>query len=290
MQYANYKELLNICCQTDYSIGEIALKKESQDKEKSEQELLEQMADVYQVMEKSALNGLNQTTLSPSGLSGGDAAKINNTPTSNTLLSPMLKDALAMGLAVNETSAAQGKIVACPTAGSCGILPGAIIAYVKHHEPNKEKILLALFAAGAIGQIIESNACIAGAKGGCQAECGTAAAMAAGALVELAEGSPEQVVQAATLAIKNLLGLACDPVAGLVEVPCVKRNGILSAYAFIAAEMALSGVKSAIPPDEVVDAMYRIGQMLPSALKETAEGGLAVTPTGLKWKKIISES
>ncbi len=290
MQYANYKELLNICCQTDYSIGEIALKKESQDKEKSEQELLEQMADVYQVMEKSALNGLNQTTLSPSGLSGGDAAKINNTPTSNTLLSPMLKDALAMGLAVNETSAAQGKIVACPTAGSCGILPGAIIAYVKHHEPNKEKILLALFAAGAIGQIIESNACIAGAKGGCQAECGTAAAMAAGALVELAEGSPEQVVQAATLAIKNLLGLACDPVAGLVEVPCVKRNGILSAYAFIAAEMALSGVKSAIPPDEVVDAMYRICQMLPSALKETAEGGLAVTPTGLKWKKIISES
>jgi L-serine dehydratase len=290
MQYANYKELLEICQQAGCSVGEAALKKESLDKEKSEQDLLLQMADVYQVMEEAALSGLNQTIPSPSGLSGGDAVKINTAPLNNSLLSPMLKDALAMGLAVNETSAAQGKIVACPTAGSCGILPGAIIAYVTHHEIEKEKILYALFASGAIGQIIEANACVSGAKGGCQAECGTAAAMAAGALVELSGGTPEQVVQAATLAIKNLLGLACDPVAGLVEVPCVKRNGILSAYSFIAAEMALAGVKSAIPPDEVVEAMYRIGQMLPSALRETAEGGLAVTPTGLKWKKIITES
>ena len=290
MQYKNYKELLEICQNTGCSIGAIALKKESQDKEIPESDLQKQMADVYLVMKESALSGLKQTTRSPSGLSGGDAAKVSNAATDKSFLSPMLKDALAMGLAVNETSAAQGKIVACPTAGSCGILPAAILSYEKHHSISQEAVINALFTAGAIGQIIEANACIAGAKGGCQAECGTAAAMAAGALIELSGGTPEQVVQAATLAIKNLLGLACDPVAGLVEVPCVKRNGILSAYSFIAAEMAQTGIKSAIPPDEVVDAMFRIGQMLPSALRETAEGGLAVTPTGLKWKKIITES
>lgn len=293
MHYSNYQQLLDICAQTGLSISEVALRQEIDRSEKTEEELLAQMLQAYNVMKESALVGVSQACSSPSGLTGGDAAKLNKAKP--YLLGAMQKDAVTFGLAVNEMSAAQGKIVACPTAGSCGILPGALMAYLKHNEVTQDRVLNALFTAGAIGQIIEDNACVSGAEGGCQAECGSAAAMAAGILTDLVGGTPEQIVQAATLAIKNLLGLACDPVAGLVEVPCVKRNGIMSAYSFIAAEMALAGVKSAIPPDEVVEAMSKIGAMMPSALKETAEGGLAATPTGLKWKnrivaKVISES
>ena len=288
MNYSNYAELLQICQQKELQINEVALAVESEKNEKTIEELLQQMGEVFLVMEEAARIGLNQVEKSPSGLSGGDAYKMNKT--SPVLLSPMVKDAIAIGLAVNEISAAQGRIVACPTAGSCGILPGAIIAFAKNTPIEKEAIYRSLFTAGAIGQVIEHNACVSGAEGGCQAECGAAAAMAAGAITELAGGSPEEVVQAATLAIKNLLGLACDPVAGLVEVPCVKRNGVLAAYSFIAAEMALAGIKSEIPPDEVIEAMYRIGRMMPAAIRETAEGGLATTATGLKWKKKIGEA
>lgn len=288
MNYSNYEELLQICQQKELQINEVALAVESKKNEKTIEELLLQMGEVFLVMEEAAQMGLAKIEKSPSGLSGGNACKMKKA--SPTLLSPMVKDAVAIGLAVNEISAAQGRIVACPTAGSCGILPGAIIAFAKNNPTEKEKLYRALFTAGAIGQIIEQNACVSGAEGGCQAECGAAAAMAAGALTELAGGSPEEVVQGATLAIKNLLGLACDPVAGLVEVPCVKRNGVLAAYSFIAAEMALAGIKSEIPPDEVIEAMYRIGRMMPAAIRETAEGGLATTGTGMKWKKRIEEA
>lgn len=287
MRFHHFSDVLKIHEETGLPISEIALLREMEKSERSREEVMEQMMRAYEVMEESADLGLTHRGKSPSGLSGGDAIKIVESP--RRVIDSMTADAVAIALGVNEVSASQGKIVACPTAGSCGILPGAVIAFSRHRKISKEQTCMALFTAGAIGQIIEENACVSGAEGGCQAECGSAAAMAAGAVAEMAGGSPKEVIQAATLAIKNLLGLACDPVAGLVEVPCVKRNGILAGYSFIAAEMALCGIESAIPADEVVEAMYKIGRMMPSAIRETAEGGLAVTPTGLAWKEKITQ-
>lgn len=283
MKFNNYAELLALTNEKKLSIYEVAIQAEMEKSEKTKEELFAQMAEVFQVMKEAAEEGTKSSLKSFSGLSGGNAVKMKNA--SLKVIDSLTADAVAIGLGINEISASQGKIVACPTAGSCGILPGALIAFSSHRDISQEKVLQALFTAGAIGQIIEANACVSGAEGGCQAECGAAAAMAAGAVIEMAGGSPEEVIQGATLAIKNLLGLACDPVAGLVEVPCVKRNGILAGYSLIAAEMALQGIKSEIPPDEVVDAMYQIGRALPASLRETAEGGLAVTPTGLMWKE-----
>ena len=235
------------------------------------------------IMEEAADLGLNSLEKSPSGLTGGDAVKMSQA--SHRVLDPLVSDSVAIALAVNEESAAMGRIVAAPTAGSCGIVPGALLSFAKHREIPRDKVIMGLFTTAVVGQIIEHNACVSGAEGGCQAECGSAAAMAAAAVVEMAGGTPQEAIEAATLAIKNLLGLACDPVAGLVEVPCVKRNGILAGFALIAAEMGLAGIRSAIPPDEVIQAMYQIGRSLPVSLRETAEGGLAVTPTGKEWMK-----
>ena len=195
--------------------------------------------------------------------------------------------AAASAIGVSEVNAVMGRIVACPTAGSCGIVPAAVYAGAKKNGNTEDEIVEALFTAAGIGMVIEANASIAGAYGGCQAECGTAAGMAAAALVQLAGGNPEQVGHGMALAIKNLLGLACDPVAGLVEVPCVKRNGFIAVHAMLAADMSLAGVESVIPPDDVIDAMNRIGRSMPRAIKETAEGGLATTKTGLALAKKI---
>ena len=180
-----------------------------------------------------------------------------------------------------------GKIVAAPTAGSCGILPGTILSLLEERELPEDIAVMALFTAGAFGMVIATNASIAGAQGGCQAECGSASAMAAAALVEMAGGTPEMCGHACAIAIKNQLGLVCDPIAGLVEVPCVKRNAGGVACAFTAAELALAGIKSVIPVDEVIDAMREVGDAMPCALKETALGGLAATPTGIRLKHEI---
>ena len=173
-----------------------------------------------------------------------------------------------------------GRIVAAPTAGSCGILPGALLTFQKEKGASEQDCVMSLFTASAVGMVIAKNACLAGAQGGCQAECGSASAMAAAALVELAGGSPKMIAHGVAIALKNILGLVCDPVAGLVEIPCIKRNAAGVANALCAAEMALAGVHSAIPADEVILAMKRIGDAMSPALKETAEGGLAATPTG----------
>lgn len=288
MKFHHCSDLLALTKETGYSIGEIALRREMNKSEKSREEVLQRMQEALEVMKASASEGLINSKESPSGLSGGDAVKMR--ATTLRVINPLMADAIAIGLGVNETSAAQGKIVACPTAGSCGILPGAVLGYSRHYQIEDSKICMALLAAGAIGQIIEENACISGAEGGCQAECGSAAAMAAAAVVDLAGGTAEEMLQGAALALKNLLGLACDPVAGLVEVPCVKRNGVLAAFSLVAAEMALAGIQSKIPVDEVIEAMHQIGRMMPSAIRETAEGGLAMTPTGLLWKEKLFES
>ena len=188
---------------------------------------------------------------------------------------------------MSENNAAMGKIVAAPTAGSCGILPGAVVSMLDEGRCSREAAVMALFTAGAFGMVIAQNASIAGAEGGCQAECGSAAAMAAAALVELMGGTPQQCAHACAMAIKNQLGLVCDPVAGLVEIPCIKRNVSGVAIAFSSAEMALAGIESKIPADECIGAMREVGCSIPSALRETAKGGLAATPTGERLREQV---
>ena len=183
---------------------------------------------------------------------------------------------------VSELNASMGRIVAAPTAGSCGILPAAVLTMEEEKHLSEKQCVMSLFTASAIGMVIANNASLAGARGGCQAECGSASAMAAAAIVELAGGTPEMVGSAVAIALKNILGLVCDPVAGLVEIPCIKRNASGVTGAFTAAELALAGIKSAIPADEVIWSMKKIGDVMPAALKETADGGLAATPTGRK--------
>lgn len=185
---------------------------------------------------------------------------------------------IAMKVAVGNAS--MRRIVACPTAGSCGIVPGVLSAYSRTHQVSEEELLKSLLVAGAVGSVIAERATLAGAEGGCQAECGAAAAMACSALVYLKGGDPDAVFHGAALVLQSIMGMVCDPVAGLVEVPCVIRNGSMVGIAALCADMALAGIRSTIPPDEVVDAMDAVGRSLPAALRETSEGGLAATPTG----------
>lgn len=191
-------------------------------------------------------------------------------------------DAVSKAVATNEVNAAMGTICATPTAGAAGIVPGTLFAVKNKLNPTREQMIRYLFTSGAFGFVVANNASISGAAGGCQAEVGSASGMAAAAIVEMAGGSPAQCAEAFAITLKNMLGLVCDPVAGLVEVPCVKRNAMGASNSLVAADMALAGVTSRIPCDEVIDAMYKIGQAMPTTLKETGQGGLAATPTG-KW-------
>ena len=215
------------------------------------------------------------------GLIGGEAKRLAaHAESAGCAVDTLLGKAIRYSMAVLEVNASMGTIVAAPTAGSCGILPAAVLTMLHDRGAARHNCVMSLFTASAVGMVIANNACLAGAQGGCQAECGSASAMAAAALVELAGGSPQMASHAVAIALKNVLGLVCDPVAGLVEIPCVKRNASGIANAFTAAELALAGVVSAIPADEVIAAMKRIGDAMPAALRETSEGGLAATPTG----------
>lgn len=249
--------------------------------EQTEETLFERMNNNLKVMRGSVEAGLSGTRRSVSGLVGGDAAKVEeHRKKGNSLVGMEISGAIAKALAVAEINACMGKIVAAPTAGSCGVLPAVLLTVEEVCQSSDRDIILALFTAAGLGMVLTERASVSGAEGGCQAEIGSAAAMAAAAAVELAGGSPRQTADAAAIAMKSMLGLVCDPVGGLVEVPCVKRNATGATIALAAAEMALSGVRSAIPIDEVIDTMGRVGKQMPCALKETAQGGLAVTPTG----------
>ena len=210
----------------------------------------------------------------------------------NSFVNPSTLNAAANALAVSEVNAAMGRIVATPTAGSAGILPAVLVHALDSGRFTREQIVQSIFTASALGLVIANKASISGAAGGCQAEIGSATAMAAGTLVELAGGTPKQVGNAVGIALKNSLGLVCDPVAGLVEIPCILRNGLHAITAQAAADMALAGVASVIPPDEVIKVMHEVGQQMPESLRETGIGGLAGTPTGRKdkransWKRI----
>lgn len=279
-------ELIALAEKRDCLISQIVMEWESENSLTTQEAQREAMARNWRVMVDSLNRGRQNQEKSLSGLTGGDAVKLfaysQHGYTGEAVLS-----AAASAIGVSEVNAAMGRIVACPTAGSCGIVPAAVYAGARKNGNTEAEVIEALFTAAGIGMVVEANASIAGAYGGCQAECGTAAGMAAAALVQMAGGTPKQVGHGVALAIKNLLGLACDPVAGLVEVPCVKRNGFIAVHAMLAADMALAGVKSVIPPDDVIDAMNRIGRSMPRAIKETAEGGLATTKTGLALAKKI---
>lgn len=286
ISFNSIAELVELAQKANCPISQIVIQWEMENNFVAEEKQRAMMLKNWQVMEESLKRGLTNYEKSVSGLTGGDAVKLyayrQHGYTGEAVLS-----AAASAVGVSEVNAVMGRIVACPTAGSCGIVPAAIYAAAEKNGNNIDEIVDALFTASGIGMVVEVNASIAGAYGGCQAECGTAAGMAAGALVQLAGGTPEIVGNAVALAIKNLLGLACDPVAGLVEVPCVKRNGFIAVHAMVAADMAMAGVQSVIPVDDVIDAMNRIGRSMPSSIKETAEGGLATTKTGLRLTKEI---
>ena len=221
---------------------------------------------------------------SHSGLVGGDGGKMAvYGQGEQTLCGPLLTDVIAGALRMGECNACMKRIVAAPTAGACGVLPAVLLPCRKHFGIPDEALVEALYVASGFGMIIAARASISGAEGGCQAEIGSAAAMAAPALVHLQGGTPEQMADACAMAVKNLLGLVCDPVGGLVEVPCVKRNVIGAMDAFSAAQMALAGIQSRIPPDQVLDAMAEVGRSLPHTLRETGKGGLAATPRGMKF-------
>ena len=285
--FKNIEQLLKAANDSNLSIGKLTLKLEAENTGKTEEECYARMEKQLVVMEEAINEGLNTNKKSPSGLTGGDAVKLHTYASGRTIGGANTVNAIAAAIAVSEVNANMGRIVAAPTAGSCGIMPGAMISIMKDFGIDREKTVYALFTASAIGLVISTNATVAGAEGGCQAECGAASAMCAAALVEMFDGTPNQAAQAAALALKNLLGLACDPVAGLVEVPCVKRNGFCAVHSIAAADMALAGIESLIPPDEVIEAMYRIGKEMPVSLKETALGGLATSCTGKACAKRI---
>lgn len=269
------------------SVAELMIATEIEMTGRSRDEITYIMSRNLEVMKSSVSEGLTPTK-SISGLTGGDAVKMDNYISKGKSLSDTtILTAVRNAMAVNELNAKMGLVCATPTAGSAGCLPAVLSVAIDKLNLNDKGQLNFLFTAGAFGLVIGNNASISGAEGGCQAEVGSASAMAAAALVMAAGGTAFQASQAVAFVIKNMLGLICDPVAGLVEVPCVKRNALGSSFALIAADMALAGIRSQIPVDEVIDAMYQVGSALPTAFRETAEGGLAATPTGRHYAEEI---
>ncbi len=280
MSYQSISELVEKAKREGKKIGKVAREFEMEETGLSEEELNKKMWERYMIMSAAIEKGLSQKIESVSGLTGGEAKRFREN-NRKKLAGENIGNAMAYAMAVSNVNAGMGKIVAAPTAGAGGIVPGVIKAISESFGNTREEILDALFTAGAIGKVIAIRATLSGAEGGCQAECGAGSAMAAGAATELAGGSPEDVANAVAVVLKSVMGLVCDPVAGLVEVPCIKRNGMYAAIAISASDMALSGIRSVIPPDEVIDAMKEVGEALPETLKETALGGIAQTPTAL---------
>ncbi|WP_097005609.1 L-serine ammonia-lyase, iron-sulfur-dependent, subunit alpha [Lacrimispora amygdalina] len=283
LNYHSVEELVHAASTHNKKISEIVLEQQAYDMETTMEQVYATMESSFDVMRQSVISGLDETLRSPSGLSGGAAAKLKKAvDEGSNHYGHLLGNAISMALAVTEYNSCMGKIVAAPTAGSCGVIPAALISVMDEYNVSRHTIIMSLFTASAIGMVIASLASIAGAEGGCQAEVGSASAMAAAALTEIFDGTPQMVSHSCAIALKNTMGLVCDPVAGLVEVPCIKRNAMGVANAFTASELALAGINSIIPADEVILAMKQVGNLMPSSLKETAEGGLAATPTGCR--------
>jgi L-serine dehydratase len=287
MRFRTLKQLVQLCEQEGKTLGQLMLEEQARESGRSEEQEFAKMANYYEIMKEAVRKGLTEDTTSRSGLTGRDAQRvIRYMETNEAAVGDVACEAMANALAVSEVNASMGRIIATPTAGSCGIIPGVFVSSQKRFGWDDDKLVMALFAAGAIGYVIANNSFVSGAEGGCQAEVGSAIGMAAGAMVELRGGTPGQAAHGVGLALKNTLGLICDPVGGLVEIPCIVRNGFGAVNALAAADMALAGVRSVIPTDEVIQVMLEVGSAMPESHRETAKGGLAQTPTG---KEIMNQ-
>ncbi|WP_270355030.1 L-serine ammonia-lyase, iron-sulfur-dependent, subunit alpha [Ligilactobacillus salivarius] len=280
--YASIEELVSDATIKNLPISELVIQAECNDMNVSRNDVWRKMKHNLDTMRLAVSRGAHGIGVhSKTGLTGGDAVKIKDYRKSHkTLSGDMIMSAVQSAIATNEVNAAMGVICATPTAGSSGTLPGVLFTLEKRLGLDEEQMVRFLFTAGGFGMVIANNACIAGATGGCQAEVGSASGMGAAAAIEVAGGTPKQSANAMAIAISNLLGLVCDPIAGLVEVPCINRNAIGSSNALISADMALAGCESMIPADEVISAMDKVGKNMPESLRETGIGGLAGTPTG----------
>jgi len=283
MNFTNAEDLLKICKEQKLSISKVMMRREMNIGEVGQEEVIQKMTYAFQIMKDAIYKSLTEDIKSIGGLIGGEAVKLNKRiKNGNPVCGQIIAKAMAYAMGVLEINSSMGLIVAAPTAGSSGVIPGVFVAVQEEFGCSDDQMVEILFNAGAVGYLITRNATVSGAEGGCQAEVGAASAMAASAITQLMGGSPQECLDAASTAIMNILGLVCDPIAGLVEVPCQKRNAMGASNALISAEISLSGIVSIIPFDEVVDTMYKVGKSLPSELRETALGGIAATPTACK--------
>lgn len=286
IEYHSIQNILDLCKEQDKKIWEVVLQADMDESGASGEQVFEKMRFMYRAMQE-ADQSYEANLKSQSGMVGGDGEKMRQyNATGKNLCSEYSSLAMEKALKMGESNACMKRIVAAPTAGSCGVILAVLLSYEENKNAEEDELVKALFVASGIGKVVAENASIAGAFGGCQAEIGTASSMAAGALAYLQGADNEQIMQAATFALKNMLGLACDPVGGLVEVPCVKRNVAGVVNAISSAQLALAGITSVIAPDDTIDSMRRIGNDLPSCLKETSKGGLAVTESA---KRIMEQ-
>ena len=282
MAFHSLEEIQKSCREKNVLFWRAVLLEDMADRSVTEAESMQSMQQMWTAM-KSASEQYDRTQVSASGLVGKMGAQMEEYRQSKEpLCGPFVSKVIARALEMGESNACMKRIVAAPTAGACGVLPAVLVPLYEEERVSEDEVIHALYTAAGIGQVIASRAFIAGAAGGCQAEIGSASAMAAGGLAYLQGGDAECIANAAAFALKNMLGLTCDPVCGLVEVPCIKRNSAGAVNAAVSAQMAMAGIKSAIPADEVIDSMRRIGNALPAALRETSEGGLAVTESARK--------
>ena len=287
MALDSMKEIFERSARENIPFWEIVLQYDMEERQVSRQASMAKMLSTWQAIQDAA-DSYTGTQRSVSGLVGGDGLKMRlYARRGESIGGEFMDEVIVQAISMAESNACMRRIVAAPTAGSCGVVPAVLLPLCEREHYTQHELLEALYVASGIGAVIAYRASISGAAGGCQAECGTAAGMAAASLVELAGGTPAMIGTAAALAIKNLLGLVCDPVAGLVEVPCVKRNGFATVVAMTAADMTLAGIESVIPVDEVIAAMNEIGRALPKSLRETSEAGLAVTPTAKAIEKRV---
>lgn len=279
MDFKKAAELLSLCKEYDKPISQIMMDRECEMTEKPLDEIRSRMAVSLQIMKDATKEAINQPSQSMGGLIGGESRKLSDLQSSGkNIAGNLISKAIAYSMGVLEVNASMGLIVAAPTAGSSGVIPGVLLALQEEYDFTDDQIIDALFTCSAIGYLAMLNATVAGAVGGCQAEIGVAAAMAAAAVVELMGGTPEQCTDAASTVLMNMLGLVCDPVGGLVEYPCQNRNASGASNAIVAAEISLAGIHQLIPLDEMMDIMYTVGKKLPAELRETALGGCALSP------------
>lgn len=287
MGFALLKEIIDCTEESGKEFWRVIMEDDMRERNVSEEETFTEMRNMYRAMDKADA-AYDPLLRSASKAAGGDGAKLEHLrENENCLMGEFLAGVIEKAVKMAESNACMKRIVAAPTAGSCGVLPAVLLTYREQRETPEEDMVKALFVAAGIGEVLAASASISGAEGGCQAEIGSAGAMAAGALAYLEGGSSEEIIHAAALTLKSMMGLTCDPVAGLVEVPCIKRNAFGAVSAVTASQMAIAGIRSVIPPDEVIDAMREIGRQMPACLKETGQAGLAAAPAARELEKTL---